>query len=233
MAEAYGKLTGKPGIVMVTRGPGATNASIGIHTAYQDSTPLIMFIGQVARDCMDPRGVSGNRLSPHVRPDGQMGGADRRRQADPRIPEPRLSYRGFRSARPGGAGVAGRHVARSGQCACCTQVSARRRSADSGRTTAIVRVAGTLHKRPLAILGGSGWTPQACADLRRFAEAWQLPVACAFRFQDLFDNTHPLYAGDVGIGINPKLAQRVKDADLLLAIGPRLGEMTTSGYSLV
>jgi acetolactate synthase I/II/III large subunit len=88
-------------------------------------------------------------------------------------------------------------------------------------------------ERPLVISGGPGWTAQACKDLQRFAEAWQLPVGCAFRFQDTFDNRHPLYAGDVGIGINPKLAQRVREADLLLAVGPRLGEMTTSGYTLL
>ncbi|HEV7915184.1 MAG TPA: thiamine pyrophosphate-dependent enzyme, partial [Albitalea sp.] len=88
-------------------------------------------------------------------------------------------------------------------------------------------------RRPLVILGGSGWTAQACDDLRRFAEAWQLPVSCAFRFQDLFDNRHANYAGDVGIGINPKLAKRIGDADLVIAIGPRLGEMTTAGYTLL
>jgi acetolactate synthase-1/2/3 large subunit len=88
-------------------------------------------------------------------------------------------------------------------------------------------------ERPLVIAGGAGWTAEACSNLQRFAEAWQLPVGCAFRFQDVFDNRHPLYAGDVGIGINPKLAQRVRDADLLLAVGPRLGEMTTSGYTLL
>jgi acetolactate synthase-1/2/3 large subunit len=88
-------------------------------------------------------------------------------------------------------------------------------------------------QRPLVIAGGGGWTPEATAALQTFAEAWQLPVGCAFRFQDLFDNAHPNYAGDVGIGINPKLAERVKAADLILAIGPRLGEMTTGGYTLL
>src|SRR2546421_7456934 len=87
-------------------------------------------------------------------------------------------------------------------------------------------------KSPLAILGGSGWDAQACAHIQAFAEAWKLPVSCAFRFQDLFDNGHPLYAGDVGIGINPKLAQRIREADLALVFGARLGEVTTSGYSL-
>jgi acetolactate synthase-1/2/3 large subunit len=88
-------------------------------------------------------------------------------------------------------------------------------------------------ERPFVIAGGSGWTPASCAALERFAERWQLPVGCAFRFQDVFDNRHPNYAGDVGIGINPKLAARVGEADLVLAIGPRLGEMTTGGYELL
>src|SRR5207237_2645290 len=88
-------------------------------------------------------------------------------------------------------------------------------------------------KQPFVIAGGGGWTPQAAQALQRFAENWKLPVGNAFRFQDTFDNHHALYAGDVGIGINPKLAARIKDADLILAIGPRLGEMTTSGYTLL
>ncbi|HTH78179.1 MAG TPA: thiamine pyrophosphate-dependent enzyme, partial [Ramlibacter sp.] len=88
-------------------------------------------------------------------------------------------------------------------------------------------------QRPFVIAGGSGWTPQAAQALQRFAENWKLPVGNAFRFQDTFDNHHPLYAGDVGIGINPKLGARVKEADLIIAIGPRLGEMTTSGYTLL
>jgi acetolactate synthase-1/2/3 large subunit len=88
-------------------------------------------------------------------------------------------------------------------------------------------------QRPIVILGGFGWTPAACDNIKRFVEANYLPVACAFRFQDLFDNRHPNYIGDVGVGVNPKLGQRIKDADLILAIGPRLGEMTTSGYTLL
>ncbi|MEP6608707.1 MAG: thiamine pyrophosphate-dependent enzyme, partial [Burkholderiaceae bacterium] len=97
---------------------------------------------------------------------------------------------------------------------------------------ALRRVLGRA-QRPLVILGGFGWTPAACDNVKRFAEANYLPVACAFRFQDLIDNRHPNYIGDVGVGVNPKLAQRIKDADLIIAIGPRLGEMTTSGYTLL
>ncbi|NMM28791.1 MAG: thiamine pyrophosphate-binding protein [Glaciimonas sp.] len=231
MAEAYGKLTGTPGIVMVTRGPGATNAAIGIHTAYQDSTPLIMFIGQVARDCMDREAfqeIDYRRMFGHMTK--WVAQIDDAR----RIPE--YLSRAFHTAV---AGRPGPVVLALPEDMLRDQVSAPaaprfQRVAAAPTPAALQQLSGLLAqaKRPLAILGGSGWTSQACADLRRFAEAWQLPVACAFRFQDLFDNTHALYAGDVGIGINPKLAQRVKNADLVLAIGPRLGEMTTSGYSL-
>ncbi|WP_035627540.1 thiamine pyrophosphate-binding protein [Herminiimonas sp. CN] len=231
MAEAYGKLTGRPGIAMVTRGPGATNASIGIHTAYQDSTPLILFIGQVARDCMDREAF---QEIDYRRMFGQMSKWTAQIDDARRIPE--YLSRAFHTAVSGRPGPV---VLALPEDMLRDQVSAPAaprfaRVAAAPAPAALQQLSGLLAQaeRPLAILGGSGWTPQACADLRRFAEAWQLPVACAFRFQDLFDNTHPLYAGDVGIGINPKLAQRVRDADLVLAIGPRLGEMTTSGYSL-
>ncbi|MEO6354764.1 MAG: thiamine pyrophosphate-binding protein [Burkholderiaceae bacterium] len=231
MAEAYGKLTGKPGIAMVTRGPGATNASIGIHTAYQDSTPLILFIGQVARDCMDREAF---QEIDYRRMFGQMSKWTAQIDDARRIPE--YLSRAFHTAVSGRPGPV---VLALPEDMLRDQVSAPAaprfaRIAAAPAPAALRQLSGLLAqaKRPLAILGGSGWTPQACTDLRRFAERWQLPVACAFRFQDLFDNTHPLYAGDVGIGINPKLAQRVRDADLVLAIGPRLGEMTTSGYSL-
>lgn len=231
MAEAYGKLTGKPGIAMVTRGPGATNASIGIHTAYQDSTPLILFIGQVARDCMDREAF---QEIDYRRMFGQMSKWTAQIDDARRIPE--YLSRAFHTAVSGRPGPV---VLALPEDMLRDQVSAPAaprfaRVAAAPAPAALQQLSGLLAqaKRPLAILGGSGWTPQACADLRCFAERWQLPVACAFRFQDLFDNTHPLYAGDVGIGINPKLARRVRDADLVLAIGPRLGEMTTSGYSL-
>src|SRR5262249_30097126 len=108
------------------------------------------------------------------------------------------------------------------------------RIAASPSNEQIVRLGKLLSeaRRPMLILGGSGWTLEACSGIRKFAESWRLPVACAFRYQDLFDNDHPQYIGDVGIGINPKLAKRIREADLALVLGPRLGEMTTSGYQL-
>ena len=231
MAEAVGKLTGKPGIVMVTRGPGAMNAAIGLHTAQQDSTPMIMFIGQVARGCLDREAfqeIDYRRVFGHM--------AKWVAQIDDvkRIPE--YISRAFHTAvsgRPGPVVLALPEdmLTEMGHAAGAPPYQ---RSACAPTPTSLQQLATLLAdaQRPIAILGGSGWTPQACRDIRQFAEAWQLPIACAFRFQDLFDNTHALYAGDVGIGINPALAQRIKDADVVLAIGPRLGEMTTGGYTL-
>ena len=231
MAEAYGKLTGKPGIVMVTRGPGAMNAAIGLHTAHQDSTPLIMFIGQVARDCMDREAF---QEIDYRRVFGHMAKWVAQIDDAKRIPE--YISRAFHTAvsgRPGPVVLALPEDMLT-DIAEVFSTPPYKRVACAPTSSSLQQLAALLGaaKRPIAILGGSGWTPQACNDIRQFGDAWQLPMACAFRFQDLFNNTHPLYAGDVGIGINPALARRIKDADVVLAIGPRLGEMTTSGYTL-
>jgi len=232
MAEAYGKLTGKPGICMVTRGPGATNAAIGVHTAFQDSTPMILLIGQVGGDFVEREAfqeVDFRRMY------GQMAKWVASIDRVERVPE-YLSH-AFHCAMSGRKGPVVLALPED----MLTQSAA---VADSdpyqevvahpgGGSIARLRAMLAAAERPLMILGGSGWNANACADLRRFVEANQLPVACAFRFQDLFDNSHANYAGDIGVGINPKLAQRVKDADLLLVIGARLGEMTTSGYTLL
>jgi len=232
MADAYGKLTGQPGIALVTRGPGATNASIGIHTASQDSTPLILLVGQV------PRGFADREAFQEIdyrRMFGQMAKWVAQIDDPRRVPE--YVSHAFHTATSGRPGPV---VLALPEDMLTEEAEARaaphwQRVAAAPSPAALARLATLLGgaRRPIAILGGSGWTSSACADLRRFAEAWQLPVACAFRFQDLFDNDHPQYAGDVGIGINPKLAQRIKDADLALVIGARLGEMTTSGYTLL
>jgi acetolactate synthase I/II/III large subunit len=232
MADAYGKLTGQPGTALVTRGPGATNASIGIHTASQDSTPLILLVGQV------PRGFADREAFQEIdyrRMFGQMAKWVAQIDDPSRVPE--YVSHAFHTATSGRPGPV---VLALPEDMLTEEAEARaaphwQRVAAAPSPAALARLATLLGgaRRPIAILGGSGWTSGACADLRRFAEAWQLPVACAFRFQDLFDNDHPQYAGDVGIGINPKLAQRIKDADLALVIGARLGEMTTSGYTLL
>jgi acetolactate synthase-1/2/3 large subunit len=232
MAEAYGKLTGKPGICFVTRGPGATNASIGVHTAYQDSTPMILFIGQVGTDFMDREAF---QEIDYRRMYGQMAKWVAQIDRADRIPE--YIARAFQVATSGRPGPVVLALPEDMLVAQAEVADTRRYQPVQASPSAaqIDTLRGMLKeaKKPLLLLGGGTWNEQACADVRTFAEANGLPVACAFRFQDLLDNEHPHYVGDVGIGINPKLAARVKEADVLIAFGPRLGEMTTSGYSLL
>jgi len=236
MAEAQGKLSGRPGICFVTRGPGATNASIGLHTAFQDSTPMILFIGQVAsvqRDReafqeLDYRQVFGPGTLGFAKWVGEVHDADR-------LPE--YIARAFHTAMQGRPGPVVL-VLPEDMLATLTQspVLPRAEPALAWPAPGALREVRTMlltAEQPFVIVGGSGWDANACAAMQRFAEGWNLPVGCAFRFQDLFDNRHANYAGDVGIGINPKLARRVEEADLILAIGPRLGEMTTGGYTLL
>ncbi|HUH92931.1 MAG TPA: thiamine pyrophosphate-binding protein [Casimicrobiaceae bacterium] len=232
MAEAYGKLTGRPGIVFVTRGPGASNAAVGIHTAAQDSTPLIAFVGQIGADVADREAF---QEIDYRRMFGSAAKWAAQIDRTERIPEyVARAYRVATSGRPGPVVLALPE----------DMLASRAEVADAPRVEVVPvhpsaaqmrEVASLLARarRPLVLLGGSGWSPAASADVARFAEASQLPVACAFRNQDAFDNRHPNYAGDVGIGINPKLAARLKDADVLLAIGERLGEMVTGGYTLL
>ncbi len=232
MAEAHGKLTGRPGLAFVTRGPGATNAAIGIHTAAQDSTPMIVFVGQVGSDMVDREAF---QEIDYRRMYGSVAKWAAQIDRAERIPEYLAhAYRIAMSGRPGPVVLALPEDMLTSR-ADCTDVArvdavpaAPDRSQVSAAHALLVRAA-----RPLVIVGGSRWDQDACASLRRFAETSGLPVACAFRHQHLFDNRHPNYVGDVGIGINPKLAARVRDADVLLVIGERLGEMTTSGYTLV
>jgi len=232
MAEAFGKLTGRPGLAFVTRGPGAANAAIGIHTAAQDSTPMIVFVGQVGSDMTDREAfqeVDYRRMFGSVAKwAAQIDRAER-------IPEYLAhAYRTAMSGRPGPVVLAlpeDMLTARA-ECADVARVEAIAAAPDA-ELVAAAREFLTRATRPFVLVGGSRWDREACAALRRFAEDASLPVGCAFRHQDLFDNRHPNYAGDVGIGINPNLAARVRDADVLLVIGERLGEMTTSGYTLL
>jgi acetolactate synthase-1/2/3 large subunit len=236
MAEAQGKLTGRPGICFVTRGPGATNASIGLHTAFQDSTPMILFIGQVASDQRDREAFQEVDYRQMFGP-GTLGMAKWVGEVHEAERLPEYVARAFHTAMQGRPGPVVLVLPED----MLTQpisapVVAPARPAEAAPTPAALaelRERLLAARQPLVIAGGGGWTPESTAALQRFAEAWDLPVGCAFRFQDLFDNAHPNYAGDVGIGINPKLAARVKTADLILAIGPRLGEMTTGGYTLL
>ncbi|MGZ5156556.1 MAG: thiamine pyrophosphate-binding protein [Caldimonas sp.] len=236
MAEAQGKLSGRPGICFVTRGPGASNAAIGMHTAFQDSTPLIVFIGQVASEQRDREAFQEVDYRQMLGP-GTLGFAKWVGEVhDPdRLPE--YVGRAFHTAmqgRPGPVVLAlPEDMLRAGTAAPVLPRIEAALAAPAPQALADLRELLLGAERPLVIAGGGGWTAPACEALERFAERWQLPIGCAFRFQDVFDNRHPNYAGDVGIGINPKLAARIGDADLVIAIGPRLGEMTTGGYELL
>lgn len=232
MAEAYGKLTGRPGICFVTRGPGATNASIAVHTAFQDSTPLLLFVGQVGRGFAEREAfqeIDFRRMF------GQMAKWVAQIDDARRIPE--MVSHAFHLAvagRPGPVVLALPEDMLSERVAVADTAAYKVVRAHPGEADlARLRESIASSKRPLMILGGSGWTKAATLDIRAFAERMTLPVVCAFRRQDLFDNRHRLYAGDAGIGINPALARRIRDADLILAVGPRLGEATTGGYTLL
>ena len=236
MAEAQGKLSGRPGICFVTRGPGASNAAIGLHTAFQDSTPMILFIGQVASDQrdreafqeVDYRQMFGPGTLGFAKWVGEVHDADR-------LPE--YVARAFHVAMQGRPGpvviVLPEDMLRSATNAPVLPRIEPALAAPDPAALRDLRAMLLAAERPFVIAGGSGWNARACEALERFAASWQLPVGCAFRFQDVFDNRHANYAGDVGIGINPKLAARIGEADLIVAIGARLGEMTTAGYELL
>jgi acetolactate synthase I/II/III large subunit len=232
MAEAYGKLTGEPGVLLVTRGPGATNGSVGVHTGFQDSTPMVMFIGQVGNDMVEREAF---QEIDYRRMFGQMAKWVAQIDRVERIPEyVSHAFHTATAGRPGPvvlslpedmlfseaavADVAKHHVVRAAPAP--SQMAELKKMLEQAR-------------KPFVIAGGGGWNAEACDGLRAWAESAGLPAGTSFRCQDLFDNRSENYAGDVGIGLNPKLAQRVKDADVLLVIGARLGEMTTSGYTLL
>jgi acetolactate synthase I/II/III large subunit len=232
MADAYGKLTGRPGICFVTRGPGATNASIGVHTAFQDSTPLILFIGQVGTGLLDREAF---QEIDYRRMYGEMAKWVAQIDRADRVPE--YLSRAFHTAVSGRPGpvvlalpedmlVKKASVADTGPY---QRIAAHPGEADMRQLREMLAQA----TRPFVILGGSAWNAEACADLRAFVEANDLPVGTAFRRQDLYDNRLANFVGDVGIGVNPALASRIRSSDLLLAIGPRLCEMTTGGYTLI
>ena len=236
MAEAHGKLTGRPGVCMVTRGPGATNASIGVHTAFQDSTPMVLLVGDVASDCRDREAFQEVDYSSFFGP-STKGFAKRVERIDDADRIPEYVARAFATAMNGRPGpvvlvLPEDMLTRMTAARPLPRVEAVQAWSDPGALHAL-RDMLLASRQPLVIAGGSGWTPQAAQALQRFAENWQLPVGNAFRFQDTFDNHHLLYAGDVGIGLNPALAARVKASDLIIAIGPRLGEMTTGSYTLI
>ena len=229
MAEAYGKLTGEPGICFVTRGPGATHATIGLHTAFQDSTPMIMLIGQVAADQVEREAfqeIDYRRfLSEVTKWTAEINDASRIAEYVGR------AFRVATSGRPGPVALALPEDMLRQLCAPQKMLPYTPALAHPS-AAAISDIKSTLEnaERPLVMLGGSGWSKDAVDEVQAFAENNNLPVTVSFRCQDRFNNNHPNYIGDMGIGANPKLIARMKDADVLLVLGARLGEMTTGGY---
>ncbi|GIL02658.1 MAG: thiamine pyrophosphate protein [Alphaproteobacteria bacterium] len=232
MAEADGKLTGRPGVALVTRGPGATNAASGVHVAQQDSTPMLLLVGQIARDMggrdafqeVDYRRLFGG-MAKWV---DEIGDADR-------IPEiVSHAFHVAMSGRPGPVVLA----LPEDMLADETQARPGPRVAVEGPLCAPAQAQAAMSllaraERPLIVAGGSRWDDAAVAALQRFAEAWDLPVGVTFRRQGLFDGDHPSYAGDIGLGINPKLAELVRQADLVLLIGGRFSENPSQGFTLL
>jgi len=232
MADAYGKLTGRPGICFVTRGPGATNASIGIHTAFQDSTPLILFIGQIDSEYAEREAfqeIDFRRMY------GPMAKWVAQIDRPERVPE--MVSHAFHLAVSGRPGPVVLALPEDMQTATATvpdtqhyqRVAAHPGADDMNKLRDMLAQA----KRPFVMVGGGGWNAQACSDFKAFAEANALPVGCTYRCQDLFDNRHPNYVGDIAVGLNPALEKRIRESDLLLAVGPRLGEWTTINYTLI
>jgi len=232
MADAWGRLTGEPGICMVTRGPGATNASAGLHIARQDSIPMILFIGQVQRDAREREAFQEvefrRAFTEFAKWVGEIDDAAR-------IPE--FVTRAFAVATSG----------RPGPVVLTLPEDMLRDEVEAPHAKHYMPVAAypgrnqiddlylrlITAERPMVILGGTRWDEDAVADLRNFAERFKLPVGCSFRRQMLFDHLHPNYAGDVGIGINPALAKEIKEADLLILLGGRFSEMPSSSYTLM
>lgn len=232
MAEAYAKLTGKPGVVMVTRGPGASNAMVGIHTAYQDSTPMVLLVGQVGTDMVEREAFQEidyrrmysecakwvgsidrvDRIDEFVSHAFHIAQSGRKGPVVLALPEDVLYLQG--EERP----TAAAHIVQPGL---------------DREIFASAMKAFANAKNPMVLAGGGNWNVAACDNLRAWANREEVPVASSFRSQDLIDNQDDCYAGDLGIGANPTLVKKIQEADVLLVIGERLGEMTTAGYSIL
>jgi len=233
MAEAYGKLTGRPGICLVTRGPGATHASNGVHTAMQDSTPMILLVGQVARETigreafqeLDYRAVFGSMAKWAT----QIDRAER-------VPE--IMARAFAvatSGRPGPVVIALPEDMLASRVdvpdAAPHHITAGPPPSEAAMARLTELLAGA--QRPAIVVGEGGWTAQTGTDIAAFAEAQRIPIVASFRCQDFVDNASPAYAGHAGLGMAPHVASAIRDADVLLAVGGRLGEIPTDGYTLI
>lgn len=232
MAEAFGKLTGRPGVCFVTRGPGACHAAVGVHTAFQDSTPMVLLVGQVERPFRTREAFQEVEYR-------QMFGPLAKWVAevdDPaRLPEyVARAYAAAVGGRPGPVVLAVPEDMLA-DVATVPDVGPRPLTLPHPGEDDLARLRLLLSaaRRPLAIVGGGGWDAQAADEVRRFLEVNALPVAASFRCQDIIDNDSAVYVGELGTSVSPQLARRVREADLLLVLGARLGEMSTQGYSLV
>jgi acetolactate synthase-1/2/3 large subunit len=231
-AEASGKLTGRPGVCMVTRGPGATHAAVGVHTARQDSTPLILLVGQVAR------GQRGREAFQELDLPAVFGSIAKgviEVEAADRIPE--LVASAFALAAGGRQGPVvvslPEDVLSEPSDAPDAKPYASHEPAVDARDVAACKRLLEVAQRPFVLVGGGPWSAAASARVAAWAQACGLPVAASFRRQDIVDNALDCYVGDVGLGVNPRLARRIGEADLLVAIGPRLTEIETQGYTLL
>ncbi|GFE88461.1 thiamine pyrophosphate-binding protein [Steroidobacter agaridevorans] len=233
MAEADGKLTGRPGICFVTRGPGATHATVGVHTAFQDSTPMILFIGQVARHARDREGFQEVDFRAMFAPLAKWAAEI---DSAARIPE--YIARAYRVAMSGRAGpvvlslpedVLSEVITPPAYAKPISAASAAPRATDLDVFSTMIGAA----SKPLLVVGGTGWTASSCRNLVEFARRNELPLVASFRRQDLVDNRHDNYCGHLGLGADATLTERLKSADLVVSIGSRLGENTTNGYSLL
>ena len=232
MAEAYGKLTGRTGVCMVTRGPGATNAAAGVHVAFQDSTPLVLVVGQVGRGMLDREAF---QEMDYRRMYGEMAKWVAQVDQTERVPE--YVSRAFHTAASGRPGPVVLALPEDVLSARADVPDARPAvpgvpKAAASDVEAFAKLLAES-ERPMLIVGGGGWSAGAARNLARFSAAHHVPVNASFRCQDYIDNRHPNYCGHAGIGINPRTAKRFRECDLLIALGARLGEITTSGYSLV
>ncbi len=232
MACADGEMTGRPGIAFVTRGPGATNASIGVHVAMQDSVPMILFIGDVDRGTRDREAFQEINFEAMFAPVAKWAA---RIDDAARIPEyVARAYATAMSGRPGPVVLALPEdmLLDAVEAVDRPRVARVRQAADPIAMEGLAGLLGEA-RNPVAIVGGAGWDATASAMFAQWAERANLPVVAAFRRQDALPNNSPVYAGNLGYGPNPKVARRVKDADVLLIVGARLGEATTDGYTLV
>lgn len=230
MAEAHGKMTGTPGVCFVTRGPGATNASAGLHVAMQDSTPMVLFVGQIERGHRDREAFQEVDyrafFGPLVKWVTEVDQTER-------LPE--YINRAFAVATSGRPGPVVLALPEDMLSAVCDvpDLAAPMSLAQPDLKPAAAQIGAALAqaKRPVVVVGGPHWSDTARADLERFAQAWNLPVAVSFRRQDRMDNRHPCYVGDLNVGPNPKLSERVEQADLLLVLGTRFSDIETKGFT--